>query len=233
MPSSEKEIHCIKDMSSHLISRLIRFSKRQLRRLTSKNGIAGQRNKLWIKGRLHQVRFDIQGDDNLIEVEEGAILSNLKIYMRGDHHQLKIGKQVNVGGGSFWFEDEYCTIVLGDYTTVESAHLAVTEPRRRIILGEDCMLATNIEIRTGDSHSITDVNTGKRINPPGDVVLENHVWIGANAVILKNVTIGTNSIVATNSVVTKNIPSSSVSAGQPAQVVKSGVSWLRERINNY
>ena len=220
-------------MKQHLINRIFLYSKKRLQSLFGKSGVCGQRNKLVIQGQLHQVAFDIIGDDNFIEVEEGALLSNVKIYMRGHHHHLKIGKKVKVAGGSFWFEDEHCEIILGDNTTVESAHMAATEPGKKILIGEDCMLATHIEIRTGDSHSIIDVSTDKRLNPPGDVVLENHVWVGANVVILKNVKVGKNSIIATNSVVTKNILPSTVSAGQPAKTIKTGVSWLRERIKNY
>lgn len=47
------------------------------------------------------------------------------------------------------------------------------------------MLSTGITIRTVDSHSIIDENTGQRINFGEDVVISDHVWIGADAKIKK------------------------------------------------
>lgn len=52
------------------------------------------------------------------------------------------------------------------------------------------------------------------------VVIEDNVWIGQYATILKGVTIGKGSIVATKAVVTKNVPPYTIVAGNPAKVVK-------------
>lgn len=46
------------------------------------------------------------------------------------------------------------------------------------------------------------------------------VWIGMNAIILKGVTIGEGAIVGAGSVVTKDVPPWTVVAGNPARVVK-------------
>ena len=53
------------------------------------------------------------------------------------------------------------------------------------------------------------------------VVIEDDVWIGANAVILPGVTIGRHSVVAAGAVVTKNVPPYSMAAGVPASVKKN------------
>ena len=52
------------------------------------------------------------------------------------------------------------------------------------------------------------------------VVIEDDVWIGEYASVMKGVTIGRGSVVATHSVVTKDVPPYSVVAGNPARVVK-------------
>ncbi len=52
------------------------------------------------------------------------------------------------------------------------------------------------------------------------VIIEDNVWIGMNAVILKGVTIGENSVVAAGAVVSKNVPPNVVVAGNPAVIVK-------------
>jgi acetyltransferase-like isoleucine patch superfamily enzyme len=59
-------------------------------------------------------------------------------------------------------------------------------------------------------------------------------WIGINAVIMGNVTIGRHCVVGANSVVTKDIPDNCVAAGNPARVVKMydmrTNNWIRIRI---
>jgi acetyltransferase-like isoleucine patch superfamily enzyme len=52
------------------------------------------------------------------------------------------------------------------------------------------------------------------------MVIGDDVWIGANAVILPGVKIGTHSIVAAGAVVTKDVPEFSLVAGIPAKVIK-------------
>lgn len=58
------------------------------------------------------------------------------------------------------------------------------------------------------------------IQSKGAVIIGNNVWIGDKATILTNVVIGDGAIIAANSVVTKNVPSYSVVAGNPAKIIK-------------
>jgi maltose O-acetyltransferase len=53
------------------------------------------------------------------------------------------------------------------------------------------------------------------------VMIEDHAWIGARAIILPGVTIGRGSTVGAGAVVSKSIPPYSVAVGNPARVVKS------------
>lgn len=58
---------------------------------------------------------------------------------------------------------------------------------------------------------------------PGDdlgVIVEDDVWIGTRAVILRGVTLGRGSIVAAGSVVTKSVPPYAIVAGCPARIIK-------------
>lgn len=54
----------------------------------------------------------------------------------------------------------------------------------------------------------------------GPIVIEDNVWIGEYAAIMKGVTIGTGAIVASHAVVTKDVPAYAIVAGNPAKVVK-------------
>lgn len=54
----------------------------------------------------------------------------------------------------------------------------------------------------------------------GPIIIEKNVWIGDKVTILSNVTIGESAVIAANSVVTKDVPSFSVVAGNPAHIIK-------------
>lgn len=55
----------------------------------------------------------------------------------------------------------------------------------------------------------------------GKIKIEDNVFIGANSIILPNVTIGKNSIIGANSVISKDVPPNCVVAGNPARVIYS------------
>ncbi|WP_283681027.1 CatB-related O-acetyltransferase [Parablautia sp. Marseille-Q6255] len=54
----------------------------------------------------------------------------------------------------------------------------------------------------------------------GDIIIENDVWIGYEAVILAGVTIGDGAIIGTRAVVTKDVPPYTIVGGVPAKPIK-------------
>lgn len=93
------------------------------------------------------------------------------------------------------------------------------------------MFSYGIEMRTGDSHSIINVTSKKRINHAASVIVGDHVWVGAHSLILKGVVILNNSVVASGSIVTKKYSISGIIiGGNPAKIIKQGINWLRNRI---
>jgi len=194
--------------------------------------IRGTGNLFQAEGaRLSNVELDIVGDRNRITIGEGCIFYNLKFHIRGSNHVIEIGKNCRfTRSGLIWLEDDGCTLSIGQGTTMVDATLAVTEPGSRIAIGEECMFANDIDVRCGDSHAILDAASGKRINYAEDVTIGRHVWIAAHTVILKGVTIGENSVIASGAIVTRSCDPGSILAGNPAKVIRSGISWQRERI---
>ena len=108
-------------------------------------------------------------------------------------------------------------VIIGDHTRV-GLHNTIIGP---VTIGSHVNLAQGITV-TALNHNFAD--SEKRIDEQGvsttPVVIEDDVWIGANAVVLPSVRIGTHSVVAAGAVVTKDVPPHSIVAGVPAKVIK-------------
>lgn len=178
------------------------------------------------------VQINIHGNNNTVDIGEKAVLAGVQIWIKGDGHRLEIGPRCKFrGGGSLWFEDQACSIRIGEGSTFESAGLAVLEPGSSLTIGHDCMFSYDIDVRTSDSHSIIDANTGERLNAARDITIGNHVWVGAHTIVLKGAVISDNSVVVAGAVVTRQFEESGVViGGSPAKVVKSGITWNRKRL---
>ncbi len=96
---------------------------------------------------------------------------------------------------------------------------------KSITIGNDCVISHRVVINDSDMHSlIEDGRVLPRYGTKG-IVIEDHVWIGVNVTILKDVTIGEGSMIAAGAVVTKDIPAHCLAAGVPAKVIKTGIDW--------
>lgn len=114
--------------------------------------------------------------------------------------------------------NENALIEIGDNTRINGASIHATE---RISIGRNCLVAANVTILDNDGHGLLPCER-VLVNPVSKpVIIEDNVWIGINAIILKGVRIGKNSVVGAGSVVTRDIPPDCVAMGNPAQVVKT------------
>lgn len=108
-------------------------------------------------------------------------------------------------------------VTIGDHTRI-GLHNTIIGP---VAIGNHVNLAQGITV-TGLNHRFDD--SKQPIDKQGvstkQVIIGDDVWIGANAVILPGVTIGSHVVVAAGAVVTKDVPSHSLVAGVPAKIIK-------------
>lgn len=207
-------------------------------RLTNRRSVKGKGNmirlplNIWMK----DCQIQIVGSNNLINVSHMVRLNGVKFYIEGNNNVIDIKCNVNIEKGSvLWIEDNGCAITIGEKSTFGSVHLAATEDGSSIRIGKDCMFSDDIDVRTGDSHSVVDLSTGNRINQAKNVVIGDHVWCGAHSSILKGVNIPDGVIIATRSVITNNrggegYSRNAIIGGLPAKTIKENITWLRERV---
>lgn len=131
-------------------------------------------------------------------------------------------------------------IIINSGSTMEMRTALHANSGKAIIIGKDCMLSTDIQLQAGDGHSMFDLNTAQNINTIYDecdsrrnnIFIEDHVWIGARAFILKGTSVRSGSIIGANSTVTGIYPNNCVIAGNPSKMVKKDIAWARDGITN-
>jgi acetyltransferase-like isoleucine patch superfamily enzyme len=116
--------------------------------------------------------------------------------------------------------DNRPSLIIGDDVTIGSEFCVSCIDSVRI--GNKVLMADRVFI--GDCyHDFRDVTVpiiDQPMRATGPVVIEDGAFIGINAVILPGVTIGRNAVVGASAVVTKDVPSYTVVAGNPARVIR-------------
>lgn len=110
-------------------------------------------------------------------------------------------------------------ISIGDDCGLSGVSLVAVESIR---IGEACLLGANVTVIDSDLHPVASAqrrHAASETVESAPVVIEGNVFIGANAIILKGVTIGRDAVVGAGSVVVSDVPAGSIAAGNPARVV--------------
>lgn len=178
---------------------------------------------------MKKATIKVRGSGNRLLISEHTLLSNCEIRLYGENNCIEIGSGVRFKSGKIYvLETSGQHICLGAKTTVEGAYLLVDEAAS-IDIGKDCMLSSDIIVRTGDKHSILDANTGERINPSRDVVIADRVWIGRAVQVLKGSQVSSDTVIGASAIVSGVFERSNcILAGVPAKVVRHGIRWDRK-----
>jgi maltose O-acetyltransferase len=86
-------------------------------------------------------------------------------------------------------------------------------------IGRFCQVGFNVMFATS-GHTLKSDFQGLRPRDAKPITIEDHVWIGAGAVILQGVTVGKGSVVAAGAVVSKDVPPNVVVGGIPAKILR-------------
>ena len=104
-------------------------------------------------------------------------------------------------------------------TNVAINHGVFLLGRSQIIIGNNVVLSARCMLLDGGLLRDDALPTVHWPHSHAPIVIEEGAWIGAGAIILAGVTIGRNSVVGAGSLVTKDVPSNSVVAGNPARLL--------------
>ena len=116
-------------------------------------------------------------------------------------------------------------IVIGDYVGVSGCTITAC---RSVHIGNRVLIGSGAVIVDYDAHPI---HPEERLNGCGEVapvVIEDDVFVGARAIILKGVTIGKGSVVGAGTVVAKSIPPYSIAIGNPVRIIGDSRKYSRK-----
>jgi len=151
---------------------------------------------------------------NLSQAERAIVVGG-DSHVRGELLTFWNGGSIEVGNRSY----------IGENSRIWS--------QSSIRIGSDVLISHLVDIHDTDGHPIDPderlqdsraiLQRGEYHTPTATksspVVIEDQVWLGFKATVLKGVTIGRGAIVAACSVVTKDVPAYAIVVGNPARVV--------------
>ncbi|MBM6686770.1 acyltransferase [Faecalicatena contorta] len=170
------------------------------------------------------VKKTIIGGNIQFAFSSGVINSGLRDNIKIGNHGCLFGLIQALCGGKIEIGDNF---YIGSGTVLQS--------KEQIAIGNNVIISNNVLIVDNNNHptgpekrmlmSLADDYMSSNLwtwehaqsNP---VIIEDNVWIGRDAVIMKGVTVGQGSIVALRAVVVDDVPPYSIVAGNPAKVVK-------------
>lgn len=142
----------------------------------------------------------------------------VRVTRRSGGSKITLGRGTLLRRGSHLFvEGREASIEIGRGTAIHER--TEIKAQQRITIGAGCDISWDVLITDSDWHTLDDRPKSAA------VAIGDHVWIGAKAIVLKGVTIGSGAVVAAGAVVTQDVPAKSLVAGVPARVIRTGVTW--------
>lgn len=162
-----------------------------------------------------------------------------KVYLQIRNGEMSIGENFTLTSGDcinpLCRNIRACIFITHGGKITIGNHVGMSSPsiwiRESLTIGNHVNIGGNCLILDTDTHQIDYLaRRGQKVVDPNDpkttiqsapITIEDDVWVGANCIILKGVTIGARSVIGAGSIVTRDIPSDCIAAGTPAKVIKS------------
>ena len=154
-----------------------------------------------------------------LSVGKNSIIKNHVTFRLTDGAILKIGDNSIIDHDvSFYLTKPKPELIIGNHVAISKGTIIAC--KTKLIIGDYTRIATNVVIRDNTHDYGNDkllIDTDAIIRP---ISIGKNVWIGDKVIIFPGVNIGDNSIVSAGSILTNDVESNSLVAGQPARFLK-------------
>jgi acetyltransferase-like isoleucine patch superfamily enzyme len=140
----------------------------------------------------------------------------------GENSQLSIHGPACICNGCRITIEDGAKLILGSGTFINENSRITAYSEIRI--GDNSWISWDVNIVDSDFHQIKENGFLKPKHVA--IFIEDNVWIGARSIILKGVTIGNGTVIAAGAVVTRDLPSKCLAAGNPAKINKENIEWI-------
>ena len=179
-----------------------------------------------INPNIENIKINFNGKNNYIEINEGIVKKLLLIESRGDNNICKIGQNPNINDLKIYLENDSEVLIGNNFSVVQAVITHTRDNGCKVHIGDDCMFSYNLVLRTSDRHTIYDIHTKELLNKSEDIIIGNHVWIAAKALILKGIVIPNDCVIGASAIVTRKFSTPNcIIAGNPAKIVKQNINW--------
>ena len=163
--------------------------------------------------------------------------TRIRLKEGSNKNDIVLGSDVGFFPGCSIISSNHGKIIIGDHVRFQrNIRIYCVE---RVVIGDYTAISTNVCITDNNNHPINpEYRQYMRTTPHGSdarswihsehkpIIIGKNCWIGENSRIQKGVTIGDNSIIAACSVVTKDVPTNCIAAGNPAKIVKTDIDQI-------
>ena len=141
--------------------------------------------------------------------------------------RIEFPKNISIGSKSYFgmdckiYASESSLISIGSNVSFNSNVMINARGKGKILIGNNVLIGPNVVLRSSN-HSFETIKLPiiEQGMIDGEIIVNDDVWIGSNAVILPNCKIGKGVIVAAGAVVTSDIDSYTVVGGIPAKLIR-------------
>lgn len=154
-------------------------------------------------------------------------LWRIKFYIK--QKKWRLLNKHNETGAINNFDFNHCSVGKNTYGSLYIVDFSSLDTKVKI--GSYCSIATGVKFLLGGEHNLNTISTypfkvkrfhtiDKEAGSKGNIIVDDDVWIGENALILSGVHIGQGAVVAAGAVVTKDVEPYAIVGGNPAKVIK-------------
>jgi galactoside O-acetyltransferase len=139
-----------------------------------------------------------------------------------DFGNIVLGSNINLGLYTqiYAFGTGEERVAIGDHVNLNSNVMINACMAGQIEIGNFCIIGPNVVFRTSN-HIFADkfISVQKQGHEPGTIILQDDVWIGANASLIGNIRIGRGAVIGAGAVVIRDVSDFEVVAGVPARKI--------------